>query len=92
MQILTSFASLTLIISTIAPGIVASPLDQSPANPRLDPRAGPVLLQRQCSSPAQINLANDPGNMEVGHCGWKMWLACTSLAAGACIIPCAEGG
>lgn len=95
MQLLAPLSTLTLLLTTVVLGIVASPVEQSPRNAALEDRAAAALINRQCISPAQINLSGDPGLNSLnnlGHCGWKMWVACTSLAAGVCVIPCAEGG
>ncbi len=98
MHLLGSFTSLILLLTTIVPSIVATPVEQSSNNAALgqqmEERAALALTNRQCFNPAQMNLLNDPGiNVNaVGGCGWKMWAACTAIAGGACFVPCLDGG
>ncbi|KAL6720010.1 hypothetical protein ACLMJK_001931 [Lecanora helva] len=93
MQLLARLAALSILLSSVIPGIIASPLEQSPNEAgELQRRASQMMANRQCTSPAQINLVGDPGMNTLGSCGWKMWVACTTLAAGVCLLPCAEGG
>lgn len=90
MQLFTSFAAFTLL-STVVPGITASPVEQSANTNALEERAQRIASNMQCTNPAQINLLNDPGVTDLGNCGWKMWVACLALAGGVCFVPCAEG-
>ena len=101
----STITALALLIAAIIPSIVvASPLediaavgyhqqrDVDAAAPA-EKRATTYTLSGQtCRNPAQMNLVGDPGINNLGACGWKMWVACTGLAVGACVIPCAEGG
>jgi hypothetical protein len=95
MHLLGSLTSLTLLLTTIVPSTVASPVDQSSndvALRQMEERAGLALTNRQCSNPAQMSLIGDPGINSLTGCGWKMWAACGALAGGVCFLPCLDGG
>ena len=92
MQLLARLAESILLLATIVPGIVATPVQESPNHANeLQTRAALQLSNRQCTVPAQINLVDDPGATKLGSCGWKLWVACSALAVGVCVVPCAEG-
>lgn len=96
MHLLGPITSLTLLLTIIVPSIVATPFDHSSneaaLEKQIEARATLALANRQCSNPAQMNLANDPGIHAISGCGWKLWAACTAIAGGVCFLPCLDGG
>ena len=100
----SSVMAFAFLVAALIPSvIIASPLEEIAAvgyhqqrdvdaTSLIQERAAVIQSGQTCRNPAQINLDGDPGINNLGACGWKMWAACTGLAVGACVIPCAEGG
>lgn len=88
MRLVNSFAASAMLFTAFVPGFFAGPVESS-SNALID-RASPLTQpQGSCVSPSQIDLSQ---SRNVGNCNWREWALCTSLAAGACFIPCDAGG
>lgn len=86
MRFARSSAVLALLFTTLVPGLLASPVE-TPSKDLVD-RASTLALG-SCVSPSQIDLSQ---SQNFGTCNWKEWALCTSIAAGACFLPCDAGG